>query len=97
VRKNAEGAADLTPLFPAVDMESRAEEIDQYSKFEEAPYQTPMESMRRSIAELWQQARIYNLLLATWRHRQPLFAGVPWQHWKRNTTKIVIIERIDHK
>ena len=41
MRKNAEGAADLTPLFPAVDMESRAEEIDQYSKFEEAPLSNP--------------------------------------------------------
>jgi len=37
VRNSAEGVADPDPLFPAVGMDSRAEEIDQCSKLQESP------------------------------------------------------------
>jgi hypothetical protein len=61
VRKNAEAAADFDPLFSAMAIGSRAEEIDQNPKLEERPLKAQrasIESIRVSIAELWQGPRI---------------------------------------
>jgi hypothetical protein len=60
VRNNAEGTADPDPLFPAVGMDSRAEEIDHCCKLQENPPRSTYRARpnQSEIAELWQEARV---------------------------------------
>ena len=61
MRINEEAAADFDPLFSAMAIGSRAEEIDQTPKLEARPHKAhraSIESIRVSIAELWQGSEI---------------------------------------
>jgi hypothetical protein len=81
VRNNAEEAAGLGPLVPAVGMGSRAEEIDQHSKWEEGPLEAPLSSLNRinkSIdSRIMAEGQDIPFLLATSRHGGFSMVAVP--------------------